>query len=114
MPAPVLARDKSLDWIARNRVTMERSGSEGKVMSVWQTARHQVAIAGRVLDAETGKPLAGVLINIVSMPVAFRRKVELLSKSPAALTERVDRTRSRADGLFYFLDLPEGKYTLSA
>lgn len=94
---------------------MELRESEGSgVMGFWQTARHQVAIAGRVRDTETGKPLAGAVITVIAMPVAFRRKVELLSKSRAALTERVDRTRSRADGIFYFLDLPEGKYILAA
>lgn len=32
----------------------------------------------------------------------------------AAMTERPDRARTAPDGLFYFLDLPDGDYTLTA
>jgi hypothetical protein len=82
----------------------------------WETTRHQVAVAGRVTNAATGKPVAGAVITIVSMPTAFRRKVQLCSRQRRApsLDETIGTTRSRTDGLFYFLDLPEGKYTLAA
>jgi len=82
----------------------------------WETTRHQVAVAGRVTDAATGKPVAGAVITIVSMPAVFLRKVQLSSKQRKAPSREgmVDTTRSRADGLFYFLDLPEGKYTIAA
>jgi hypothetical protein len=80
--------------------------------------RHQVAIAGRVVDAGVRKPLGGVLVNIVEMPPATKRLLAAKSMQYGsrwdALTERPDRTQTVADGLFYFLDLPDGKYTIAA
>jgi 5-hydroxyisourate hydrolase-like protein (transthyretin family) len=87
-------------------------------MNSWQIARHQVAIAGHVTDEETGKPLPGVAVTIVAMPQKFRQKLDLLAKARRVRTTTVadglERTKTRADGLFYFLDLPDGDYTLSA
>lgn len=87
-------------------------------MNSWQVARHQVSVAGRVTDAETGKPVARVLVTIIEMPAAFRRKLDLLAQARgstwASLTERPDKAQTRDDGLFWFMDLPEGKYSLSA
>ncbi len=81
----------------------------------WDVVRHQVAIAGRVSDAATGKALAGAVLTIISMPAAFRRTVELLSRQRSGTARQsVAMTRSRSDGIFYFLDLPEGKYTITA
>jgi carboxypeptidase-like protein len=86
-------------------------------MNGWQTARHQVAIAGRVTDAETGKPMARVLVSIIGMPALFRKKLDLLAQARGgaweSLSERPDKTQTRDDGLFWFIDLPEGKYSLS-
>lgn len=87
-------------------------------MSDWQIARHRVAIAGRVLDAGTGKPVADAAVSISAMPAAFEKKlaIALLAYEDRwnTMLERPDRTRTRDDGLFYFLDLPDGKYNLSA
>jgi hypothetical protein len=84
----------------------------------WLVARHQVAIAGRVTDGETGKPMARVLMSIVGMPAVFRKKLDLLARARGAawgsLSERPDQTQTRDDGLFWFIDLPDGKYSLSA
>jgi hypothetical protein len=78
--------------------------------------RHEVAIAGRVLDGVTGKPLAGADVVLIAMPAAAeqRLKFALLAygRQWAGRLERPDRTQSRADGLFYFLDLPDGDYRL--
>ena len=80
--------------------------------------RHQVAIAGRVTDALTRRPLGGALVNIVEMPAAAKRRLAMKSIQYGGLwnsmAERVDRTRTADDGLFYFLDLPDGEYTITA
>lgn len=87
-------------------------------MSTWQIARRQVAIAGRVTDGVSGKPLSGVHVTIVTMPPLFKNKLEVAALQYgnrwATMTERADKTQTRHDGLFYFLDLPDGKYGLSA
>ena len=85
-------------------------------MSAWEIVRHQVAVAGTVTDAETGNPLRGVDVTITSGPAAFLDMIALrevqAGKRWAGLTERTDRTRTRADGHYHFVDLPNGGYTL--
>jgi hypothetical protein len=87
-------------------------------MIAWQVARHRAGIAGRVTDAETGKPIAKVAVTMAEMPAAFKRtlrnaSIQYGNRWPT-MVERPDKTMTRTDGLFYFLDLPGGKYTLSA
>jgi Carboxypeptidase regulatory-like domain len=88
------------------------------VSEQWEIVRRQVAVAGRVVDGRTGKPFSGATVTIAAMPDAFRRKLELRAMQYGAgwnrMAERADRTRSRADGSFYFLNLPDGDYQLSA
>lgn len=79
--------------------------------------RHRIAIAGRVLNAGTGKPISEAIVQIADMPAEFRRtlatkSIQLASRRDEAAA-RLDRTATTEDGLFYFLDLPEGKYTLA-
>lgn len=78
--------------------------------------QHKVAISGRVLDAVTGKPIGGADVSLVTMPAAVDQKLKIASaaygKQWAGMLERPDRTKSRPDGLFYFLDLADGDYTL--
>lgn len=122
-------------------------------MSEWEVVRHQVAIAGRVSDAQTGRSLGGVQVKITNAPSAFidpliiltrsyqvydatlaaaratlddagASAVEKLGAAQAILdflqarsklkTKRRDQTQSAADGIFYFLDLPDGAYMLTA
>jgi hypothetical protein len=84
----------------------------------WETVRHRAAIAGRVTDAGTGKPLPGARIEITAGPAVFTGRLALLAqqhgKRWAAMAERPDRSRAASDGFFRFLDLPAGQYTLSA
>jgi hypothetical protein len=76
--------------------------------------RHAVAAAGRVLDAVTGKPLAGALVEITAGPPEFEQFRAILAQDPAwtRRRERPDRTHSRTDGIFVFLNLPPGEYRL--
>lgn len=79
--------------------------------------KHQVAIAGKVVDAQNSQPIQGARVEIVSGPEAFQRLLSIREKQSGAgwekLTTRVDRTESAADGCFRFIDLPDGAYTVS-
>jgi len=61
----------------------------------WEIRRHQVAVAGRVVDAQTGKPLSDVLVTIATGAIRAE-------------------TRTGGDGHFHFLDLPDGTYPVAA
>ena len=60
----------------------------------WEVSRRTVSIAGRVTDARTDRPLGGVCVTAASRSTSF-----------------VARTRN--DGHFHFLDLPNGEYSLT-
>lgn len=64
-------------------------------MATWETARHQVAIAGRVTDALTGEGLGGAAVTV---------------DPPGAC----GAVMTRADGHYHLLDLPDGTYAVSA
>lgn len=84
----------------------------------WEAVRHRVVLAGRVRDASSGKPLGDAEVWFTAMPSALKKKLESVSlahgKAWDKMAERPDRTRTRPDGRFYFLDLPVGKYKLQA
>ena len=65
-------------------------------MSQTEVIRHQVAICGAVFDRE-GEPAAGVPVVVTDAAGAASQ-----------------RTTSRSDGTYYFLDLPDGKYVVTA
>jgi hypothetical protein len=78
--------------------------------------RHRVAIAGRVIDANSGKPLRA-RVEIVAGPPEYEARLSAAGDSrtvgePSGHDARA--TRTRPDGLFFFLDLPAGEYTLVA
>ena len=87
-------------------------------MIAWQVAHHRVAVGGRVTNSETGLPIYGAEVAITESPEAFKQKLQSASrlhdKRRAAMADRPDRTRTRDDGLFYFLDLPDGNYSFAA
>ncbi|MBW2121691.1 MAG: hypothetical protein JRH07_07580, partial [Deltaproteobacteria bacterium] len=87
-------------------------------MSEWEIIRHVVAIAGRVIDGQTGRAVRGGQVVISHGPETFMAWLAARAKergSPwASMAERPDRTRTEADDHIQFMDLPEGDYTLAA
>jgi len=85
-------------------------------MTGFMVAHHQVAIAGRVLNAVSGKPVVRAHVEITNGPPKYIERQALPphfgSSEGAKRTELT--TRTRPDGLFFFLDLPEGDYKLVA
>jgi hypothetical protein len=81
-------------------------------MVQWQLIRHQVAIAGQVINAQTKKAIANVEVMITKAPDAFTDWLKLKSLQPGKRSP--DLTRTAFDGYFHFWDLPEGEYSLTA
>ncbi|MEH2189256.1 MAG: carboxypeptidase regulatory-like domain-containing protein [Nostoc sp.] len=81
-------------------------------MVQWQLIRHQVAIAGQVINAQTKKAIANVEVNITKAPQAFTDWLKLKSLQHSDRSPYL--TRTAFDGYFHFWDLPEGEYTLTA
>jgi hypothetical protein len=77
----------------------------------------QAAIAGKVVDGQTGRPVGDITVKLTTLPSAFEQRLALkaLQHGTAweSLAERPDRTRTAADGCFCFTDLPDGTYTVS-
>jgi hypothetical protein len=87
--------------------------------STWlklESTRHRVAIAGTVTDAQTRAAIVRARVEITAGPAAFTERLALLAVQHgerwATMEERVDRTRTAADGHYHFMDLPAGDYTL--
>ncbi|WDD36394.1 carboxypeptidase regulatory-like domain-containing protein (plasmid) [Nostoc sp. UHCC 0926] len=81
-------------------------------MVQWQLIRHQVVIAGQVINAQTKKAIAKVEVMITKAPDAFTHWLGLKSLQHGDRSPYL--TRTAFDGYFHFWDLPEGEYTLTA
>lgn len=86
-------------------------------MSAKEQTKNRVAIAGRVIDAETKLAIPGVLVKITQMPEKFKNWLKLhalqYGKSWDKIVKRPDKTLTAVDGCFCFINLPDGEYTLS-
>jgi hypothetical protein len=86
--------------------------------SVWEEIRHQVAVVGRVLDEQTGETVSHAIVRITEGPAKFILELNIKKKQYgerwSTMVERLDQTRTAADGFFHFLDLPDGQYTLTS
>jgi hypothetical protein len=78
-------------------------------MSTVMRAHHFVAISGRVMDESSGLPIPGALAEIRSGPPEFER-IRATAGMKAADARLDDRSKAAGDGIFYFLDLPDGTY----
>jgi hypothetical protein len=82
----------------------------------WEIRRHIVALCGQVMSAE-GTGAAGAKVTITDGPKKFAPKIRFGAAasdagSPYQIAPNV--TRVRPDGIYFFLDLPEGEYAVSA
>jgi len=70
----------------------------------------QVAIAGRVTQADRG-PLAGAVVRLTKMPTEWLQRVQAAS---ALSVNNPGCATTRPNGVFYFLDLPDGEFAVAA
>jgi len=86
-----------------------------KAWTEWEIARRQVAIGGRIVD-DGDQPVARAEVTFTVMPEEFQRKIagaaETAGWGGKDSGSRLDLSCTQADGIYYFLDLPAGKYTV--
>jgi Carboxypeptidase regulatory-like domain len=77
----------------------------------WEITRHQVAVAGRVVD-ESDKPVTGAQVTLTLLPKEGRQKSSHGGTDQQELNPRCGQTFTKADGVFFFLDSPAGEYSV--
>lgn len=84
--------------------------------SEWETIHHQVALGGRVAD-EADAPVAGAQVTATTLPPEGGKRGRGGQGAGAAEGDtqtRVYTTIARPNGLYFFLDLPDGRYAMRA
>jgi len=79
--------------------------------SDWEITRHQVAVAGCVVD-ESDKPVAGAQVTLTLLPKEGRPKSSREGTDQQELNPRYGQTFTKGDGIFFFLDAPAGEYSV--
>ena len=81
-------------------------------------SNQKIAIAGRVLEAETEKIISGAIVKIIEMPETFKgilsHKALQYGSQWEKMFERPDRKITASDGYFHFANLLSGEYILEA
>ncbi len=88
-----------------------------KTWSDWEIIRRQVTIGGYV-ENTVHKPVAGARLVITVFPKRFAAQIAGARAGTgaggSAMDQRPDRIASRPDGGYFFMDLPNGDYTVRA
>lgn len=83
-------------------------------MAAWDVSRYQVAIAGRVVDAQTSAGLPGAVVELTTMPAAYRRWLDIRTREAQSLGQPLPGVqRTGRDGSFRFANLPAGSYAVT-
>jgi 5-hydroxyisourate hydrolase-like protein (transthyretin family) len=81
-------------------------GTEAKKIDITISRAHEgFAVSGRVVDGETGKPVANVAISL--------SKIMIIDKNSTSGHGGVTDVRANAEGAFRLEKLPAGKYSIS-
>jgi len=87
-------------------------------MSDFETISHKVSVAGVVTNSRTGKPVSKARVRITTYPAAFKSFLALRAVQYGnawdQMPERPDRTITDENGHYHFMDLPAGKYKITA
>lgn len=74
----------------------------------------QIAIAGRVLRG--GNPISGAIVEIESSPESFQAILSMKAMKYRSqwenMSDRPERKITASDGYFFFVNLPDGSYSL--
>jgi len=85
-------------------------------LAQWEVVRHRVTVAGRVVDVRR-RPIAGILVRL-SGPKRLESRVASAKRDAVpksvGVRQRIDRSETRWDGIYFFLDLLPGEYRVRA